>query len=112
MKECLNYCIKPSDSTEINPMTQLSNHITRAQEYKANNKQPEPPMYATTDLHIPDDIIPPTYEVIMKSARQKKQEKYAKLASSAFRSTVKSPSVPYGVSNPKAPGFKSQGPGI
>ena len=66
-------------------MTQLKNQITKAQEeYKANNKRPEPPMYKTTDLHRPDDIIPPTYEVRMKNARQKKHKKYDKLASKAF----------------------------
>ena len=42
-------------------------------------------MYKTTDLHRPEDIIPPTYEVRMKNARQtKKQKKYDKLASKAF----------------------------
>ena len=41
-------------------------------------------MYKTTVLHRPEDIIPPTYEVIMKSARQKTQEKYDKLALKAF----------------------------
>ena len=41
-------------------------------------------MYKVTELHRPEDIIPPTYEVRMKSARQKKQEKYDKLASTAF----------------------------
>ena len=66
-------------------MTKLKNQITKAQEeYKANNKQPEPPMYKTTDLHRPEEIIPPTYEVRMKNARQRKQEKYDELASKAF----------------------------
>ena len=65
-------------------MTNLNNKIIKAQEeYKANNKQLEPPMYKATDLHRPEDIIPPTYEVRMKNARQKKQEKYDKLASKA-----------------------------
>ena len=41
-------------------------------------------MYKTTDLHRPDDIIPPTYEVRMKNARQKKQKKYDKIVSKAF----------------------------
>ena len=66
-------------------MTKLKNQITKAQEeYITNNKQPEPPMYKTTEGHRPEEIIPPTYEVRMKNARQKKQEKYDKLASTAF----------------------------
>ena len=36
-------------------------------------------MYKTTDLQRHDDIIPPTYEVRIKSARMKKQAKYDKL---------------------------------
>ena len=85
MKEFLRYCIEQSERTEINAMTQWKNQITKAQEeYKSNNKQPDPPMYKVTELHRPEDIIPPTYEVRMKSARQKKQEKYDKLASTAF----------------------------
>ena len=84
-KEFLRDCIKPSDNTDINPMTKLKNQITKAQEdYKANNKQLEPPMYKHTTRQNPEDIIPPEYEVRMKSAREKKQEKYDKLASKAF----------------------------
>ena len=41
-------------------------------------------MYKTTDLQRPEDIIPPTYEVIIKNARLKKQEKYDELMSKAF----------------------------
>ncbi len=42
-------------------------------------------MYKHTEIQRPEDIIPPTYEVRMKNARQnKKQEKYNKLASKAF----------------------------
>ena len=41
-------------------------------------------MYKHTEIQRPEDIIPPTYEVRMKNARQKKQEKYDKLASTAF----------------------------
>ena len=41
-------------------------------------------MYKTTDLQRPADITPPTYEVRIKSARMKKQQKYDKLASKAF----------------------------
>ena len=40
-------------------------------------------MYKTTDVHIPEDIIPPTHEVRMKSAHHKKQEKHDKLMSKA-----------------------------
>ena len=66
-------------------MTKLKNQITKAQEaYKANNKQPDLPMYKHTEIQNPEDIIPPTYEVRMKNARQKKQKKYYKLASKAF----------------------------
>ena len=66
-------------------MTKLKNKITKAQDdYKANNKQLEPPMYNANVILRPEDIEPPTYEVRMKNARQKKQEKYDKLASKAF----------------------------
>ena len=66
-------------------MTKLKNQITKAQEeYKANNKQPDLPMYKHTEIQRPEDIEPPLYEVRMKNARQKKQEKYDKLASKAF----------------------------
>jgi hypothetical protein len=66
-------------------MTDLKNQITKAQEeYKSNNKQPDLPMYKHTAIQRPEDIIQPTYEVRMKSARQKKQEKYDKLMSKAF----------------------------
>ena len=41
-------------------------------------------MYKVTDLQRPEDIIPPTYEVRIKNARLKKQEKYDKLMSKAF----------------------------
>ena len=41
-------------------------------------------MYKHTAIQRPEDIIQPTYEVRMKSARQKKQEKYDKLMSKAF----------------------------
>ena len=70
----------PSGHTEINAMTKLTNQSTKAQEeYKSNNKQPELPMYKATDLQRPEDILPPTYAVRIKSARLKKQEKYDKL---------------------------------
>ena len=36
-------------------------------------------MYKATDVQRPEDILPPTYAVRIKSARLKKQEKYDKL---------------------------------
>ena len=81
--EIVKNCILP-EHTDINPMNILKNKILKAQEeYMANNKHPQPPMYKTEE-HRPEEIIPPTYEVRMKNARQKKQEKYDKLASKAF----------------------------
>ena len=72
MQELLNYCIKPSDNTDINPMTKLKNQVTKAQEeYQANNTHPDPPMYKVEDSHKPETIIQPTYEVIMKTTREK-----------------------------------------
>jgi hypothetical protein len=41
-------------------------------------------MYNNRDIQRPEAIIPPTYEVLMKSAREKKQDKYDKLVSKAF----------------------------
>ena len=41
-------------------------------------------MYKHTTIQNPEDILPPAYEVRMKSAREKKQEKYEKLMSKAF----------------------------
>jgi hypothetical protein len=41
-------------------------------------------MYNNRDTQRPEAIIPPTYEVIMKKAREKKQDKYDKLALKAF----------------------------
>ena len=75
--------IIPSDDIEIDPMTQLKNKITKAQEeYMIKNKKSDLPMYKPTILR-PEDIEP-TYEVRMKTIRQKKQEKYDKLALKAF----------------------------
>jgi hypothetical protein len=52
----------------------IKNQITKAQdEYKSNNKQPDLPMFKHTEIQKPEDIVPPTYEVRMKHARQKKQ---------------------------------------
>ena len=70
MKQLLKYCIEQSEHTEINPMTQFESQITKAQEqYKSNNKQPQFPMYKHTTIQNPEDSVPPTYEVRMKSAR-------------------------------------------
>ena len=75
--------IIPSDDIEIDAMTQLKNKITKAQEeYMIKNKKSDLPMYTPTRLR-PEDIEP-TYEVRMKTIRQKKQEKYDKLALKAF----------------------------
>jgi hypothetical protein len=41
-------------------------------------------MNEAADIQRPGDIVPPTYEVRMKNAREKTQEKYDKLASKAF----------------------------
>ena len=41
-------------------------------------------MYKVNEVSRPEDIEPPLYEVSMKNARQKKQEKYDKLMSKAF----------------------------
>jgi ribosome-binding protein aMBF1 (putative translation factor) len=74
-----------TDEIETDPMKKLKNQITKAQkEYKSNNKQPDLPMYKATDVQRPEDIVAPSYEVRIKNAREKKQEKYDKLASKAF----------------------------
>ena len=41
-------------------------------------------MYTHTDFQRPEDIVPPTYEVIIKNASMKNQEKYDKLMPKAF----------------------------
>jgi hypothetical protein len=74
-----------TDEIETDPMKKLKNQITKAQkEYKSNNTQPDLIMYKATDVQRPEDIVAPTYEVRMKKAREKKQEKYDKLTSNAF----------------------------
>ena len=66
-------------------MTKLKHKIIKAQEeYITNNKQLDPPMYKANVILRPEDIEPPLYEVRMKNARQKKQERYDKLALNAF----------------------------
>ena len=59
-------------------MTNLKQkQITKAQdEYLINNKKSDLPMYKVKEVSRPEDIIPPTYEVRMNNARQKKQNKY------------------------------------
>jgi hypothetical protein len=69
-----------ADESETESMKKLKIQITKAQqEYKPNTTQPDLPMYKTTDVQRPEDIVPPAYEVRIKSARVKKQEKYDKL---------------------------------
>ena len=73
----------PSDDIEIDAMTKLKNKITKEQnDYMTKHRKSELPMYIPTGLR-PEDIEP-TYEVRMKTTRQKKQEKYDKLALAAF----------------------------
>ena len=73
------------EHTDIHAMTKLNNQITKAQEeYKSNNKQPDLLMYKHTEILRPEDIEPPLYEVRIKNARLKKQEKYDKLMLKAF----------------------------
>ena len=74
-----------SGDTYINEMTQLKHQITKAQEeYKSNNKQPDLPMCKHSDFQRPEDILPPTYAVILQNPRMKKQKKDDKLTSKAF----------------------------
>ena len=74
-KDCLRDCIQQSEHTEINPMTKLKHQITEAQEeYKSTNKHPDPPMCKVEDSHKTEHIIQPTYEVRMKSAREKNKK--------------------------------------
>ena len=68
--------IIPSDDIEIDDMQKLKNQMS-------NNKPPGLSMYKVKEVLRPEDIEP-TYEVRMRTARQKKQEKYDKLASKAF----------------------------
>ena len=75
--------IIPSDDIEIDEMAKLKNKITKEQnDYMTKHRKSELPMYIPTGLR-PEDIEP-TYEVRMKTTRQKKQEKYDKLALAAF----------------------------
>ena len=66
-------------------MRKFQDQITKAQEeHKSNNEQPDLPMYKATDLQRPEDILPPTYDVIIKNARLEKREKCDKLMSNAL----------------------------
>ena len=82
--------IIPSDNIEMNNkksdnMTELKKQIMKAQEeYILNNKKSDLPMYKVNNALRPEDIEPPLYEVRIKNARQKKQEKYDKLMLKAF----------------------------
>ena len=77
--------IIPSDDIEIDAMTKLKNQITKAQdEYIIINRKSDLPMYEVDKILKSEDVIPPTYEVRMKNAREKKQDKYDKLMSKAF----------------------------
>jgi hypothetical protein len=74
-----------SDEIETDPMNKLKIQITKAQkEYKPNNTQPDLPMHKHIEIQAPEVITPPAYEVRMKNARAKQQEKYDKLTSNAF----------------------------
>ena len=69
----------------MDAMTKLKNQITKAQdEYTIKNRKSDLPMYRVSKILRSEDIIPPTYEVRMKHAREKKQEKYNKLTLKAF----------------------------
>jgi endogenous inhibitor of DNA gyrase (YacG/DUF329 family) len=57
---------------------------TNVKKQESNNNKSDLSMYNNRDVQRPEAIIPPTYEVRMKNAREKKQEKYDKLASKAF----------------------------
>jgi hypothetical protein len=41
-------------------------------------------MYKHTEIQRPEDIVPPTYEIRMEHAHQKKQQNYDKPTSQAF----------------------------
>ena len=49
-----------------------------------NNAKSDLPMYKVNEVSRPEDIEPPTHEVIMNNLRQNKQENYDKLMSQAF----------------------------
>ena len=71
--------IIPYDDIQIDATTKIKNQITKASdEYMINNKKSDLPMYKVNEVSRAEDIVPPTYEVRMKNARQKKQDKYDK----------------------------------
>jgi hypothetical protein len=87
--------VEPNDEAELlkedtlitvdfdnKPVNKIINKNVKKQE--SNNNKSDLPMYNNRDVQRPEAIIPPTYEVRMKNAREKKQEKYDKLASKAF----------------------------
>ena len=65
-------------------ITKLRSQLMKAEEeIITNNKKSDLPMYKANNVLRPEDIEP-TYEVRMKTARQKKQKKYDKLTLKAF----------------------------
>ena len=50
-----------------------------------NTKTSDLPMHKGNEVLRPEDIEPPLYEVRMTSARHKKQDKYDKVMSKAFK---------------------------
>jgi hypothetical protein len=49
-------------------MTKFNNQTTKSQvDYTSNNKQPDLPMYKHTEIQRPEPIIPPTFEVRLKT---------------------------------------------
>ena len=77
MTEVLKAYNKMPDGVKITDMTELNNQMS-------NNKQPQLPMYKHNQIQRPENIEPPTYEVIIKNARLKNQEKYDKLTPKGF----------------------------
>ena len=80
--------IIPSDNITINNIksdniTKLKHQLMKAEEEYIINKKADLSMYKANNVLRPEDIEP-TYEVRMKTARQKKQEKYDKLTLKAF----------------------------
>ena len=71
---------------EINALTKLTSQAIKAQEeYTANTKRPDLPMFTHTEIPRAKRPVPPSYEVRIKSARLKKQEKHDKLTPKAFK---------------------------
>ena len=80
--------IIPSDNIVMNNIksdniTKLKHQLMKAEEEYIINKKADLSMYKANNVLRPEDIEP-TYEVRMKTARQKKQKKYDKLTLKAF----------------------------